>query len=154
MSDTRRCYVSALGLLISVIKSKPKLDRDAHIPIFAKQIRKEQIQEIAREWASIKYLTARDAAIPLSEEEMEERNNKRDKDRKNKVNELAQKMRVRALWGLIMPNDKPLHACTFSYVAKINPLFGAIAALGKGQMRKQIDKVFSSAEELEKATKK
>ena len=40
---------------------------------------------------------------------------------------------TKRLWDFLMPNGKPLHECTFQYVAEVGSAFAAIGVLGKGQ---------------------
>jgi ribosomal protein L12E/L44/L45/RPP1/RPP2 len=154
MSGTQRIHKSSLGLLIDVIKSKPTASKDIHLTIFVKRIKENHIQEIVHKWVAIMYSTALDAAVPVSEAERQARKKEREESRQGKAKKLAEELRVRALWDLVMPNGKPLHKCTFGYVAKVNPFLSTIAALGKGKMQKQIGKVFATAEALEAAATK
>lgn len=102
-----------------------------------------------KELASLKFSTVVAAVFPPTSAALKRHATERSRAIKDAENRVANVIN----WASVMPNGKPLHQCTFQYVAGVNAGLATIAALGKGRMQRRIGEVFRSAAALEAAVR-
>lgn len=139
-----------LGLYISVIRQSPKSDQAAHRRKLRNLLLSEGYEDfldaVMDEWMRIKYSTALRAAVPPSTKEIKARAEKRKQEAsmERAAAEKAKALIGERLFNLIMPNGKPLNACTGAECVKFGGYFTKIGkAVGP---RRVVGKVMSASQ--------
>lgn len=144
---------SPLGLLIAVIADAPSDDRARHLAQFRALVLKPEyadfLDNLIKEWSSIKYSTAHSAAVPLTIEQIEEnrkRNQKQAKrtaaDQKAAVAK-AKALIAQRMLDTLMPNGKRLSDCTGSDCLTFGAQFTKIGAAVGAKVK--VGSVFDAA---------
>jgi hypothetical protein len=151
-TGTRRQHANPLSLFIATIREAPvKANEHKHKNAFRELLFEPEYEDflkaVVEEWISIKYSTARDAAKPVTAEDIRTQHQAKKNaaaDLQDKVNKASQQIKGRAL-QLVMPNGKRLSECTGAecckfggWFTKIGEKIGKRAIVGEALTEKEL----------------